>query len=220
MENKDVYFNFLEELRKSGITNMYGATEFLTGERLPEDYGWEFSNKIDYLSHSEAVEILKEWMKDYSELAKRLGWDRSMTPSEGEAQQEATPEDEDYYNLFHEDVSKEVINSFLKQLAEEDKMGELNNAEHIWFIEGFPFIVSYKDGSVKLLNQAEDITIYPDIYEFCSDFGLDSNEAISKIKEVSGIDLTAKEEPFEDDSEEVFDYGTDSVVEDDFEEGE
>ena len=39
MQNKDIYFNFLEELRKSGITNMYGASAFLTGARYPEDYG-------------------------------------------------------------------------------------------------------------------------------------------------------------------------------------
>ena len=205
MENKDVYFNFLEELRKSGVTNMFGATPYLEAE-------------FEELTHAEAVEILKEWMRDYSELSKRLGWDKAEGGEEVEA--EISEPESDYYNLFHENVSKEVINSFLKQLAEEDKMGELNNAEHIWFIEGFPFIVSYKDGAVKLLNQAEEITIYPDIYEFCSDFGFDADEAIAKIKEVSGIDLTAKEEPFEDDSEEVIDYGSDSVIEDDFEEGE
>jgi hypothetical protein len=46
------YWIFLEELRKSGITNMYGATPYLQQE---------FN-----LSFEEAAEILADWMENYN----------------------------------------------------------------------------------------------------------------------------------------------------------
>jgi hypothetical protein len=48
MKNKEVYFKFLDALRESGLTNMFGAAPYLAGS---------FS-----LSNSEAREILQEWM--------------------------------------------------------------------------------------------------------------------------------------------------------------
>ena len=165
MEDRDVYYNFLEALRKSGVTNMFGATPYLEAE-------------FEELTHAEAMEILKDWMANYSELSKRLGWDKSMTPSESGSEEEdvVIEDDEDYYNLFHEDVSKDIINPFLKQLAEEDKMDELNNADHIWDTE-FPFfVVLYKDGNVKFINQSDEIVVYDNIEEICSDFGIDLDD--------------------------------------------
>lgn len=46
------YWIFLEELRKSGITNMYGACPYL-------------QEAFD-LSFAEAKEILIDWMKNYN----------------------------------------------------------------------------------------------------------------------------------------------------------
>ncbi len=218
MENKDLYFNFLEELRRSGITNMYGATEFLTKEQTPEDYGWTFTNEIEALPHSQAVEILKEWMKNYSELAKRLGWNNETAESSVEA------DNDDYYSLFDNEVSKDTINLLLKQLAEENKMSELNNAEHVWYIDELPFVVLYKDGNVKFLSQTDRITFYDNIDEVCSDFGLDLDKTIAEIKDKTDMDVTSKaelESPADDADEiEPIDYGTDEIVADDFEQEE
>lgn len=51
------HYRFLEALRKSGATNMWGATPY-----LEEAYG---------LPHDEAVEILCEWISNYDEIDKR-----------------------------------------------------------------------------------------------------------------------------------------------------
>lgn len=54
------YYNYLEKLRKSGITNMYGAAPYLQVE-----FG---------LNYSKAVKILMDWMKNYNQLKNKLGW--------------------------------------------------------------------------------------------------------------------------------------------------
>ena len=46
------YWIYLEELRKSGATNMYGAAPWLQAA-----FG---------LKHAEAVKILVDWMKNYN----------------------------------------------------------------------------------------------------------------------------------------------------------
>lgn len=48
MNKKEVYFKFLDALRESGVTNMFGAAPYLAGAFT--------------LSNSEAREILQEWM--------------------------------------------------------------------------------------------------------------------------------------------------------------
>lgn len=60
MEIKDEYLIFLENLRKSGVTNMFGAGPYLQGE-----FGL---NKI------ESREILSYWMTNYGELCEKFGW--------------------------------------------------------------------------------------------------------------------------------------------------
>ena len=45
------YWIYLENLRRSGITNMYGAAPF-----LEDEFG---------ISHEEAVKILAVWMHNY-----------------------------------------------------------------------------------------------------------------------------------------------------------
>jgi hypothetical protein len=45
------YFEYLEELRQSGVTNMFGASPYLM-----EEFG---------LSKYEARDILSQWMKSY-----------------------------------------------------------------------------------------------------------------------------------------------------------
>ena len=47
----DEYFEYLEELRQSGVTNMFGASPYLMDE-----FG---------LSKYEARDILLKWMKSY-----------------------------------------------------------------------------------------------------------------------------------------------------------
>lgn len=54
-ENKmKKYFDYLDALRDSGVTNMYGAVPYLQQE-FPE---------LSY-DHAQAVYILREWMAHY-----------------------------------------------------------------------------------------------------------------------------------------------------------
>lgn len=59
-EQKDKFFNYLERLRASGQTNMYGAAPY-----LQRTFG---------IKQDAAREVLTYWMKNYAELGKRLGW--------------------------------------------------------------------------------------------------------------------------------------------------
>ena len=52
IEMKNVYWEFLENLRRSGETNMFGATPYLQAQ-----FG---------LSHRDAMEILADWMNNYN----------------------------------------------------------------------------------------------------------------------------------------------------------
>ena len=49
---RQYYWNYLEKLRRSGITNMYGAAPYLA-----EEFG---------LEENEAKDILLDWMKNYN----------------------------------------------------------------------------------------------------------------------------------------------------------
>jgi hypothetical protein len=55
------YYEFLEALRKSGATNMWGATPYLT-------------TMYDELTEDEATAILLSWINHYDELNKQFGW--------------------------------------------------------------------------------------------------------------------------------------------------
>ena len=48
----NVYWIYLEQLRRSGVTNMYGASPYLA-----EAFG---------LSRNEARDILADWMRNYN----------------------------------------------------------------------------------------------------------------------------------------------------------
>lgn len=52
--SKEMYFEFLDDLRESGVTNMFGATPYLR-------------KAFKGLSEKEARSILTEWMKTFSE---------------------------------------------------------------------------------------------------------------------------------------------------------
>ncbi len=54
------HYQYLERLRRSGDTNMYGATPYLMRQ-----FG---------LTYKEAGEILAEWMENYDELNDKYGW--------------------------------------------------------------------------------------------------------------------------------------------------
>jgi hypothetical protein len=51
------YYVYLEELRQSGETNMFGATPYLR-----EEFG---------LGRREAIKILSSWMDNYEELVEK-----------------------------------------------------------------------------------------------------------------------------------------------------
>lgn len=70
MENKNPikdewkdYYNILEFIRDSGVTNMFGAAPYLQ-QYFPE------------LSKTKATEILLNWMNNYNELSKKYNWRR------------------------------------------------------------------------------------------------------------------------------------------------
>lgn len=60
MDKNEKYYKYLEELRRSGVTNMFGAARYLM---------FEFD-----LLEKEANAILSYWIKNYSELAEKYGW--------------------------------------------------------------------------------------------------------------------------------------------------
>ena len=60
-EEWEEYYMVLEGIRRTGVTNMYGASRYLQ-EFCPE------------LSKEQAQEILCNWMHNYSELNSRYGW--------------------------------------------------------------------------------------------------------------------------------------------------
>ncbi len=51
MKTTNIYWIYLENLRKSGIVNMFGAAPYLQAE-----FG---------LSHKDAVSVLTDWMRNY-----------------------------------------------------------------------------------------------------------------------------------------------------------
>lgn len=55
------YYDALEVIRKSGITNMWGAAPYLK-EIFPE------------LTRDEATNILLTWIDNYDELCEERGW--------------------------------------------------------------------------------------------------------------------------------------------------
>ena len=59
-EKYEAEFKYLENLRISGVINMYGAAPYLAAA---------FAINID-----EARTILSDWMNRYDELSKKYGW--------------------------------------------------------------------------------------------------------------------------------------------------
>lgn len=60
-EDWEEYYQVLENIRQSGITNMFGAAPYLK-ELCPE------------LSHKMAQAVLVNWIHNYTELNKKFGW--------------------------------------------------------------------------------------------------------------------------------------------------
>lgn len=58
------YYDYLEKLRRSGVTNMWGATPYLKQAFSAE------------LTGEEASQILCAWINHYDELNKLRGWIR------------------------------------------------------------------------------------------------------------------------------------------------
>jgi hypothetical protein len=53
MVNKQNVFNYLDGLRRSGVTNMFGAPAYVRA--------------VFPVSQAEAVKLVAEWMEDYSQ---------------------------------------------------------------------------------------------------------------------------------------------------------
>ena len=53
MENREMYFEYLDGLRDSGLTNMFGASPY-----LQESFG---------LNRYEAKDIVMEWMRTFGQ---------------------------------------------------------------------------------------------------------------------------------------------------------
>ena len=60
-EEWEDYYKVLEAIRKSGITNMFGASPYL-------------KELCHELSAKESQEILCNWMHNYSALNEKYGW--------------------------------------------------------------------------------------------------------------------------------------------------
>lgn len=60
-EEWEEYYKVLEGIRRTGVTNMYGAAPYLK-EFCPE------------LTREQANEILCNWMKNYKELSDKYSW--------------------------------------------------------------------------------------------------------------------------------------------------
>lgn len=60
-EEWEEYYKVLEGIRRTGVTNMYGAAPYLK----------EFCLE---LSEEESREILRNWIHNYSELNEIYGW--------------------------------------------------------------------------------------------------------------------------------------------------
>ena len=60
-EEWEEYYQVLEGIRQSGISNMFGAAPYLK-EFCPE------------LSHKLSQAILVNWIRNYDELNKKYGW--------------------------------------------------------------------------------------------------------------------------------------------------
>jgi hypothetical protein len=56
------YYNTLEAIRKSGITNMFGAAPYLA--------------RIENIDERLARDVLLNWMQNYNELSKIYNWTR------------------------------------------------------------------------------------------------------------------------------------------------
>lgn len=54
------YYNTLELIRQSGITNMFGAAPYLA--------------QLENIDIKLASKVLSNWMHNYSELNKQFGW--------------------------------------------------------------------------------------------------------------------------------------------------
>lgn len=216
--NRDNYYEFLEALRRSGDTNMYGATQWLEGQE-PEESSIHLEDyNLDPLAHDEAVAVLKDWMKNYNELSAKFGWDKEMTDID--EPEEITDNEEEYIRLFDKDIDRDLIDEFLKALSDQNITNELDSAKHIWYEDGLPFIIEYQNGGKNLISLVNGkVTVYDKFLdEYCDDFGLDFEEVRQKILDKTGIDFKPSfEDEFEDDSEEVVEYGSDQVIEDDFE---
>ena len=56
----DEYYQTLENIRKSGITNMFGAAPYLA--------------QLEGIDEKLARQVLSNWMQNYDALSERFGW--------------------------------------------------------------------------------------------------------------------------------------------------
>jgi len=185
MEDRKEYYNFLEELRKSGVTNMWGAAPFLQAE-------------FD-ISDTEAREILLDWIKNYSELAKEYGWRDEVEEVTGDE----IDTDSRAKELFDGEVDRQEAEEVLQSFDDEPEY--LEDAEHIWIVEDAPLVIKYKDGKVKFFeNNDGHIEKYDDLIEWCDTYGYEYEDVSQRIFDATDLDK-GSELNFEDEDKEFID---------------
>ena len=187
MDERKEYYEYLENLRKSGITNMWGGVPFLVDE-----FG---------LSYDEAKAILQDWIKNYDNLSKEYGWKDEVEEVTGD---EIT---DDRLALFDEDIPAENAEEILANFDDEPEY--LEDAEHIYLIADAPLVIKYKDGKVKFFQIDDgDVYEYRDLYDWSDTFGYDYDGVKERVSKK--VDLDSEE--IEDDGEEYID--NDEVIDD------
>lgn len=196
-ESRKEYYEFLEELRKSGVTNMWGAAPFLEAE-------------FD-ISSQEARDILLDWIKNYSELAKEFGWGREV-----EVETDVDPYESRAKELFDGDMDRQDAEDILQAFDDEPDL--IKDAEHIWLVDDAPLVVKYKDGKVKFFDNTDGhIEQYDDLIDWCNTYGYDYEDVAERVFAKTGLDKPGLDLP-KDEEPETFDGDSEVIVNDEEEE--
>lgn len=195
MDDRKQYYEFLEELRKSGVTNMWGAAPFLQAE-------------FD-ISAAEARDILLDWIKNYSELAKEYGWGNEVEVKTDEVDFEDSRAKE----LFDGDVDRQDAEDILQAFDDEPDL--IKDAEHIWLVDEAPLVVKYKDGKVKFFDSTDGhIEVYDDLIDWCNTYGYEYEDVAERVFAKTGLDKPSATIEKEKDEEEIFDGDSEVIIDD------
>lgn len=120
------HYEYLEDLRDSGVTNMFGSPAY-----LQEEFGITFE---------EASKIVSNWMENYSELADRFGWQK-----ESNKQAQDFPQDKDPFfdDIYGTDIRSGDTVEYGDKVYNVEQVGVMNG-----MVNGFADLVA-EDGSYE-----------------------------------------------------------------------